>query len=73
MDQSVIENAITAALKEYAPHMKAPTYIPQRKYLATPICPKCGSQMRLSINTSGELMYTCIARNCKYTNYAEIN
>lgn len=70
---SVIESAIKSALQEYAPQMKVPPYMPQRKYLATPICPKCSSQMELSMNDAGELVYTCIARNCKYTNPAEIN
>lgn len=70
---SVIENAIESALQEYASKMKVPPYMPQRKYLATPICPKCSSQMELSMNDVGELVYTCIARNCKYTNPAEIN
>lgn len=72
-NDSVIESAIASSLKEYAPQMKVPPYMPQRKYLATPLCPKCSSQMELSMNDAGELMYTCIARNCKYTNLAEIN
>jgi len=70
---SVIESAIKSALKEYVPQMKVPPYMPQRRYLATPICPRCSSQMELSMNDTGELVYTCIARNCKYTNPAEIN
>lgn len=72
-NDSVIESAIASSLKEYAPQMKVPPYMPQRKYLATPLCPKCSSQMELSMNDAGELVYTCIARNCKYTNLAEIN
>lgn len=71
--ESTIEHAIESALKEYVPQMKIPPYIPQRKYLATPLCPKCSSQMELSMNANGELVYTCIARNCRYTNLAEIN
>lgn len=70
---STIENAIGTALKEYIPLLKIPPYIPQRRYLATPICPKCSSHMELTMNDKGELVYTCIARNCKYTNLAEIN
>ena len=70
---SVIESAIESSLKEYASQMRVPPYMPQRKYLATPLCPKCSSQMELSINDAGELVYTCMARNCKYTNLAEIN
>lgn len=68
-----IEHAIETALKEYSQKLKVPFYMPNRKYLATPLCPKCSSQMKLSINDTGELFYTCIARNCKYTNPAEIS
>lgn len=68
-----IENALQSAMGEYVSQMKIPPYMPQRKYLATPVCPKCSSQMELSINDDGELFYICIARNCKYTNPAEIN
>lgn len=72
-NDGIIEKAIESALKEFASQMKAPPYMPQRKYLATPICPKCSSQMELSLDDAGELVYTCMARNCKYTNPAEIN
>lgn len=72
-NDNIIEGAIRTALKEYITQMIAPPYIPQRRYLATPICPKCSSQMELSMNDKGELVYTCIARSCKYTNLAEIN
>ena len=70
---SVIENSIESALQEYASKMKAPPYMPQRKYLATPVCPECSSHMKLSMNDAGKLVYTCIAHKCKYSNLAEIN
>ncbi len=72
-NDSMVDNAIQVALNEYISQLKVPPYMPQRKYLATPLCPKCSSQMELAMNEKGELVYTCIARNCKYTNLAEIN
>ncbi len=33
---SVIESAIASSLKEYAPQMKVPPYMPQRKILGNP-------------------------------------
>lgn len=72
-NDSMVDNAIQVALNEYISQLKVPPYMPQRKYLATPFCPKCSSQMELAMNEKGELVYTCIARNCKYTNLAEIN
>ena len=68
-----LERVIELALKEYSTSMIAPNYMPQRKYLATPICPQCSSQMELSMKSDGELVYTCIARSCKFQISAEIN
>lgn len=70
---NIIENAIESALKEYASQMQAPPYMPRRKYLATPLCPNCSSQMELSMDNIGALSYTCIARNCNLIIPAEIN
>ena len=69
----VIKQAIETALKEYGPQMEAPLYMPQRRYLATPVCPKCSSAMQLTMNDKGELIYECIARNCKTVVWAEVN
>lgn len=72
-DDNAIEMAIKMALGEYSAQMKAPSYLPQRRYLATPACPKCSNPMELSLNQNGEAVYTCIARNCKYVLQADIN
>lgn len=72
-NDSIIDNAIKVALNEFISQLKVPPYMPQRKYLATPLCPKCSSQMELIMSKKGDLVYACIARNCKYINLAEIN
>lgn len=68
---TAIDSAIITALSEYKSDLVAPVYIPQRRYLATPICPHCRSQMQLEAD-SDNLAYVCIARNCKYKLPAEI-
>lgn len=52
------------ALDEYKDRLVPPQYIPNRRYLASPICPKCGSNMKLEYKDDGELAYFCIARKC---------
>lgn len=71
VEDTAIDSAIITALSEYRNDLIAPVYIPQRRYLATPICPHCRSQMQLE-EDSGNLTYVCIARNCKYKLPAEI-
>lgn len=67
-----IEAAINLALTEYKNTLVPPTYFPQRRYLATPICPKCSSQMQLKVDADNNLAYVCMARNCEYKLPAEI-
>lgn len=71
VDDATIDSAINAALLEYKDDLIAPVYIPQRRYLATPVCPCCSSQMQLE-EDNGNLVYVCMARNCKYKLPAEI-
>lgn len=66
-----IDTAINTALIEYKDVLIPPTYFPQRRYLATPICPKCSSQMQLKVENNN-LTYVCISRNCQYKLPAEI-
>ncbi len=68
-----IEQSIKTAFDEYKDLLIMPPYMPQRKYLATPVCPKCGSQMELQLQDDGTLIYTCIARNCNNQIDAEVN
>lgn len=70
-NDSIIESAIQRSFTEFKDHLVAPVYYPKRRFLATPVCPQCGSQMEL--RTEGnELFYVCIARNCQYRLSAEI-
>ena len=71
-DDICIETAISQALSQYKDELVAPTYYPQRRYLATPICPVCSSQMQLKIDDERNLVYECIARGCKNRLFAEI-
>ena len=71
-NEVTLEGAVKTALSEYKEKLVAPMYLPQRKFLATPICPRCKSQMELCADKD-KLAYMCIARNCKYTIPAEIS
>ena len=71
-DDTAIDVAINLALTEYKETLVPPAYFPQRRYLATPICPKCSSQMQLKVDEDNNLTYVCIARNCQHKLPAEI-
>lgn len=71
-NDDIIEKAIVSALNEYEKLLVVPSYMPKRMFLATPICPQCSSQMELSENSDGTLVYTCIARKCNHQIPAEI-
>lgn len=71
-DDTAIDAAINTALTEYKDILISPTYFPQRRYLATPLCPKCSSQMQLKVEEDNSLSYVCIARNCQHKLSAEI-
>lgn len=73
LDDGIIEQNIKTAIAEFKDKLLPPTYLPSRKYLAYPICHKCGSNMDLRYNASNELVYTCIARKCTETYEAEIS
>ena len=66
-----IEAAIEKAIEEYRDQLVTPLYYPQRKYLATPACPKCSSQMELK-EYDGKLRFCCASRGCDHTIEAEI-
>lgn len=70
-EESKISAAIDMALGEYTDSLIAPTYLPQRNYLATPVCPKCASQMQLCVD-DGNLTYICLSRSCQHKLPAEI-
>lgn len=70
--ENLIIKSITKALSEFEGLLTMPLYKPERRYLAVPICPECGSHMTLSINQDGSLQYVCIARKCSATLEAEI-
>ena len=67
-----IEAAIEKAIEEYKDLLVAPLYYPQRKFLATPMCPICTSQMELKV-IDGNLKFCCLSRTCTHTIDAEIN
>lgn len=67
----VIENAINKAIEEYRSQLVAPLYYPQRKFLATPVCPECKSQMELKV-CNGKLKFCCLSRTCTHTIDAEV-
>lgn len=67
-----IEAAIEKAIEEYKDLLVAPLYYPQRKFLATPMCPICTSQMELKVIDSN-LKFCCLSRTCTHTIDAEIN
>lgn len=72
---AAIENAIKQAIEEYSDLLKLPTYIPERDFLATPICPNCGSQMKLAVAEDSEysnLAFKCISKKCSHSLPAEI-
>lgn len=70
-NDSIIESTIQRSFTEFKDHLVAPVYYPKRRFLATPVCPQCGSQMEL--RTEGtELFYVCIARNCQHRLSADI-
>ena len=71
-EDTAIDTAINTALTEYKSTLVPPTYFPQRRYLATPICPKCSSQMQLKVDKDNSLTYVCMARNCQHKLPAEI-
>ena len=71
-EDTAIDTAINTALTEYKSTLVPPTYFPHRRYLATPICPKCSSQMQLKVDTDNSLTYVCMARNCQHKLPAEI-
>ena len=66
-----IETAIKNAIEEYRTQLVVPLYYPQRKYLATPVCPQCSNQMALK-EYNGELRFCCTSRVCNHTIEAEI-
>ena len=66
-----IETAIKNAIEEYRTQLVVPLYYPQRKYLATPVCPQCSNQMALK-EYNGELRFCCTTRVCNHTIEAEI-
>ena len=68
---TTIEAAIKMALTEYRSQLVVPPYIPQRRYLATPKCPKCSSQMELKV-VGDSLAYVCLSRSCQHQLPAEI-
>ena len=68
---TVIETAINKAIDEYRTQLVAPMYYPQRKFLATPVCPECKSQMELKV-CNGELKFCCLSRTCTHTIDAEV-
>lgn len=70
-EESVIEAAITMALQEFSTILVPPMYLPDRNYLATPVCPHCSSQMQL-MEENGSILFKCIARNCKHQIPGEI-
>lgn len=67
----VIENAINKAIEEYRSQLVAPLYYPQRRFLATPVCPECKSQMELKVY-NGKLKFCCLSRTYDHTIDAEI-
>lgn len=71
-EDAAIDAAINMALTEYKDTLVPPTYFPQRRYLATPVCPKCSSQMQLKVDEDNSLTYVCMARNCQHKLPAEI-
>ena len=70
-NDSMIESAIQRSLTEFKDLLVAPVYYPKRRFLATPVCPQCGSQMELRAE-GNELFYGCIARSCQHRIPAEI-
>lgn len=72
-EDTFIEQKVMEALDEYKDRLVPPQYIPNRRYLAAPICPKCGSDMKLEYKANGELSYFCIARKCDGELEAMIN
>ena len=70
-NDATIENAVRTALSEFKDQLIAPVYFPQRRFLATPICPKCGSQMELKVE-NGDLFFVCVSRGCKHRISAEV-
>lgn len=70
-NDATIENAVRTALSEFKDQLIAPVYFPQRRFLATPICPKCGSQMELKVE-NGDLFFICVSRGCKHRISAEV-
>lgn len=72
-DDAFIEQKVIEALDEYKDRLVPPQYMPNRRYLAVPICPKCGSDMKLKYKDNGELAYFCIARRCDGELEATVN
>lgn len=70
-NDATIENAVRTALSEFKDQLIALVYFPQRRFLATPICPKCGSQMELKVE-NGDLFFICVSRGCKHRISAEV-
>lgn len=70
-NEVIIDAAIEKAIEEYRGQLLVPFYYPQRKYLATPVCPVCSSLMELK-ECNGELRFCCTSRACKHTIEAEI-
>ena len=63
-NDNFIENKIKEALNEYKDRLVPPKYLPHRRYLATPVCPECGSHMKLIYNANEQLVFSCVARKC---------
>lgn len=63
-NDKAIYNAIDTSLEKYKDELHIPSYLPNRKYLAVPICPTCGSQMKLSIDENNIIKYTCLSKKC---------
>lgn len=66
-----IRGAIEIALSEFEKKLISPNYFPDRKFLAYPICPKCGGQTKL-INENGIIKFVCKSTKCMYIAEAEI-
>lgn len=73
ISEEKINTAINNALIEYKDRLVTPIYIPKRKFLATPICFKCGNKMKLVVNDKEEgVTYKCESANCGVEQSAKI-
>lgn len=61
-----IEQKIAEALIQCKQRLVPPKYLPNRRYLSVPVCPQCGSKMKLQYKNNSELVYICVARKCAH-------